>query len=158
MSSSQTLAADALPEAAAGKHAAPRHHLLLYDGVCGLCNGLVRVLLAVDRRRRLSFAPLQGQTAARLAERHGFATDGDSMVYVRYFGLEGEHAVLRSEAVILSLADTGGLATAARLLRVLPLGLRDPLYDWVAVRRYHWFGRHDECPLPPAEHRFRFLP
>ena len=156
MSSSQTLAA--IPDAAAGKLAAPRHHLLLYDGVCGLCNRFVRTILAVDHRRRISFAPLQGPTAARLAERHGFAVDGDTVVYVRYFGLEGERVHQRTDAVLLALADTGGVFWLARVLRVVPRGLRDPVYDWVAAHRYEWFGRHDSCPLPPPEHRFRFLP
>ena len=162
----QTLAADRLATAK-GSLVASSSNLVLYDGVCGLCNRMVRFLLRIDRRKVLSFAPLQGPTAARLAERHGFplAGSGDagasalrSMVYVRNFGLKRERAYLRSDAVLRALGDVGGLWWLVSLLRVVPRFLRDAVYDWVARNRYRWFGKHDSCPLPPPEQRGRFLP
>ena len=164
----QTLAADRLATAK-GSLVASSSNLVLYDGVCGLCNRMVRFLLRIDRRKVLSFAPLQGPTAARLAERHGFPLAGvgageagasalRSMVYVRNFGLKRERAYLRSDAVLRSLGDVGGLWWLVSLLRVVPRFLRDPVYDWVARNRYRWFGKHESCPLPPPEQRARFLP
>lgn len=160
----QTLAAD--PLTASGSMAAPRANLVLYDGVCGLCNRSVRFLLRIDRRKVLAFAPLQGPTAAQLAKRHGFplATAGDdagslrSIVYVRSFGLKRERAHLRSDAVLRILADVGGAWSLLAVFRVVPRFLRDPLYDWVARHRYRWFGKLDSCPLPPPDQRARFLP
>lgn len=160
----QTLAAD--PLTASGSLAAPRAHLVLYDGVCGLCNRMVRLLLRADRRHVLAFAPLQGPTAARLAERHGFPTAaaGDdpaglrTIVYVRSFGLQRERAYLRSEAVLRILWDVGGPWSLLAVLRLVPRFLRDPVYDWVARHRYGWFGKLDQCPLPPPDQRARFLP
>jgi predicted DCC family thiol-disulfide oxidoreductase YuxK len=160
----QTLAAD--PLTASGSLAAPRAHLVLYDGVCGLCNRTVRLLLRIDRRRVLAFAPLQGQTAAQLAARHGFpiAAAGEdslalrSIVYVRSFGLKHERAHLKSDAVLRILGDVGGAWSLLAVFRVVPRLLRDPLYDWVARHRYRWFGRYDSCPLPPPDQRARFLP
>jgi predicted DCC family thiol-disulfide oxidoreductase YuxK len=163
---SQTLAADRLATAQ-GSLAAHSSNLVLYDGVCGLCNRMVRFLLRIDRRNVLSFAPLQGPTATRLAERHGFpaSNPGDttgstlrSIVYVRDFGLKRERAHLRSDAVLRVLGDVGGVWWLLSLLRIVPRLLRDPLYDWVARNRYRWFGKHDTCPLPPPEQRARFLP
>jgi predicted DCC family thiol-disulfide oxidoreductase YuxK len=152
----QTLAAKRMP--AAGSLTSPSPNLVLYDGVCGLCNRLVRFLLRVDRRAVLCFAPLQGPTAARLAERHGFGLDVKTMVYVRQFGLKHERAYLRSDAVLRVLGDLGGLWWLLSLLRVVPRFLRDPVYDWVATNRYRWFGKYDSCPLPSPEQRARFLP
>jgi predicted DCC family thiol-disulfide oxidoreductase YuxK len=162
----QTLAADRLATAK-GSLVAPSSNLVLYDGICGLCNHMVRFLLRIDRRNVLSFAPLQGQTAPRLAERHGIplATAGEdegsaleTIVYVRNFGLKRERAYLRSDAVLRALGDVGGLWWLLSLLRVVPRFLRDPVYDWVARNRYRWFGKHDTCPLPPPDQRARFLP
>ncbi len=153
----QTLAAaDRLP--AAGSLVSPSPNLVLYDGVCGLCNKLVRFLLRADRRAVLCFAPLQGPTAARLAERHGFGLDVKTMVYVRHFGLKDERAYLRSDAVLRVLADLGGVWWLLSGLRAVPRSLRDPVYEFVARNRYRWFGKYDSCPLPSPEQRARFLP
>ncbi len=153
---SQTLAAERLP--AAGSLTSPSPNLVLYDGVCGLCNRLVRFLLRIDHRNVLCFAPLQGPTAARLAERHGFSLDVETLVYVRSFGLKHEHAYDRSDAVLRLLGDVGGVWWPLSLLRVLPRLLRDAVYDWIARHRYRWFGKYDSCPLPSPEQRARFLP
>ena len=153
----QTLAADRRI-AAAGSLTAPSHNLVLYDGVCGLCNRLVRFLLAIDRRNVLCFAPLQGPTAARVAERHELPGDLRTIVYVRNFGLKRERVHLRSDAVLRVLGDVGGVWSLLMIFRLVPGFLRDPVYDWVARNRYRWFGKYDECPLPSPEQRARFLP
>jgi predicted DCC family thiol-disulfide oxidoreductase YuxK len=152
-----TLTADRLP--AAGSLVCPSPNLVLYDGVCGLCHRLVRFLVAIDRGNSLCFAPLQGATATRLAERHGFSQhDPDSVVYVRSFGLEEERVFYRSDAVLAAIGDVGGLWWIASWARILPRFLRDGVYRFVARRRYRWFGRFDSCPAPPRELRGRFLP
>jgi predicted DCC family thiol-disulfide oxidoreductase YuxK len=155
--STQTLAAaDRLPAAKA--LAASSANLVLYDGVCGLCNRLVRFLLRIDRGAVLCFAPLQGPTAARLAAKHRFALDVKTMVYVRHFGLKHERVYLRSDAVLRVFGDVGGLWWLLSGLRIVPRFVRDPLYDWVARNRYRWFGKYDSCPLPSPDQRARFLP
>ena len=152
----QTLAADRMP--AAGSLTAPSRNLVLYDGVCGLCNRLVRFLLAIDRRNVLCFAPLQGPTAARLAERHALPAELRSVVYVRNFGLKHERTYLRSDAILRALGDVGGLWALCAIFRLVPRFLSDAVYDVVARHRYRWFGRYDECPLPSPQQRARFLP
>ncbi len=137
----------------------PRH-LLLYDGVCALCNGLVRFVLKRDRARLFRFAPLQGETARELLRKWGRTPELlDTLYFVRDADTPGEAVLERSRAALLVFEEIGGVwKVLARLLGVLPSGVLDFLYDFVARRRYRWFGRYDACPLPPPEDRDRFLP
>jgi predicted DCC family thiol-disulfide oxidoreductase YuxK len=133
--------------------------ILLYDGVCGLCNRLVRFLLARDRRGRLRFAPLQSGFSARALARHGRdATRLDTVYLITQPGTAGERVLSRSRAVLAALEELGGAwRLAGTLLRVVPGPLRDALYGLVAKIRYRVFGRSDRCVLPPPEDRARFL-
>lgn len=150
--------------------------LLLYDGVCGLCDRTVQFLLRIDRHGRLRFAPLQGPTAAAILTRHGLAVPvadpagsgrgPDSVIFVANVsgvstatGEPGELLSLRSTAVLDALVAVGGVwRVGAALVRLVPRPLRDLLYDWVARNRYRWFGRFDTCRLPTPAERARFLP
>jgi predicted DCC family thiol-disulfide oxidoreductase YuxK len=126
--------------------------VVYFDGVCGLCNRFVDLLLRQDRKGRLLFAPLQGETArARLP---GLLSAGlDTVVLV---DASGTHT--RSEAILRTLTALGGLWRLAGLLRLVPRGWRDGLYDAITRRRYRWFGKRPDCRLPTAEERTRFLP
>jgi predicted DCC family thiol-disulfide oxidoreductase YuxK len=126
---------------------------ILFDGVCNLCNRTVRFVLARDPRERFVFAPLQSATGRELLSRVGFPGDGrPSIVLVE----EGRFYV-KSEAMLRILAGLSGLWPTLALLRVVPRGLRDALYDWIATNRYRWFGQRAECPVPTPEQRRRFL-
>ncbi len=129
--------------------------LLLYDGVCALCNGAVKFVLRRDASGSVRFASLQGDTAARLlAERPELAAI-DSMIWLDGAG----RASVRSAAALAIADHVGGIwALAASIGRIVPRPLRDKAYDLIARTRYRLFGRYDACPIPPAEHRSRFLP
>jgi predicted DCC family thiol-disulfide oxidoreductase YuxK len=125
--------------------------IVFYDGDCGLCHRFVQFILARDRAGTFRFAPLQGPTAARLIP--GFAAELGSVV------LKDETGVYqKSEASLRVLARLGGLWTLATPLRVVPRGLRDAVYSFIARRRYRWFGIADACALPAPAARPRFLP
>jgi predicted DCC family thiol-disulfide oxidoreductase YuxK len=128
--------------------------LILFDGVCALCNGVVRFVLNRDRTRAVRFAPLGGATAARvLASRRELAAI-DSIVWIDPSGT----ALTRSDAALaIARYLGGGWAALAALARLVPRPVRDGVYDRVARARYRLFGRYDACPLPPPEHRARFL-
>jgi len=134
--------------------------ILLYDGVCGLCNRLVRFVLKRDRRRLFRFAPLQGETAARTLARHGKdPADLDTVYLVVAPGTPEERLLPRSQAVIYVLRSLGrGWGVLAWFGRLLPPSFADWLYGQVARRRYRVFGRYQACPLPKPETRAKFLP
>jgi predicted DCC family thiol-disulfide oxidoreductase YuxK len=118
-----------------------------YDGLCALCDGFVRFVVARDRPARYRFAPLQGETAA------GRFTEPQTVV------LEEEGRLrLKSDAAIAILAGLAGPWRLTALFRLVPRPLRDAVYDFIARHRYQWFGRREACRLPGPEERHRFLP
>lgn len=135
------------------------HPVLLYDGVCGLCNRLVQFTLRHDRKDTFRLASLQGQTAARVLERHGQSvTDLDTFYVVADFDQPGEHLLSRSDAALFVLRDLGSVwRILAALGPVLPKALRDALYNLVARNRYRIFGKFATCPLPDPKVRYKFL-
>jgi predicted DCC family thiol-disulfide oxidoreductase YuxK len=133
--------------------------LVLFDGVCVLCDRSMRWLLEQDRGERLSFAPLQGETARVVLSRHPEAAgDLSSVVYVRGFGGSDERLYQRSDAAAAILEDLGGVYRLLALFRWIPRPVRDGLYDWIAAHRYRWFGKLDACALPEKGSEKRFLP
>lgn len=129
--------------------------LLLYDGVCPLCNAAVRLVLRRDRTGTVRFAPLEGETANRLLARDPGLRGIDSMIWI---DVSGRVSTRSSAALAIGRHLGGGWAVLAALARFVPAPLRDAVYDGVARVRYRVFGRYDACPLPPPEHRARFLP
>jgi len=127
--------------------------ILFYDGACGLCDRAVQWCLRHDRRGVLRFAPLQGPTYAALAMPDK-PQALDTLVL-----LEDGALHVRSEAVRRVARHAGGMwSVLAGTSGVLPRGLRDTAYDFVARRRMRWFGAVDACRVPDPAVRARFLP
>jgi predicted DCC family thiol-disulfide oxidoreductase YuxK len=125
--------------------------VVLYDGVCGLCDRFVQLVLARDRRGQFRFAPLQGPFAAAVLARHGItsAGDPDTIVLVENPGTAAERLRFRSDAALTVLAGLGGAWRLTGLLHAIPRFARDAVYDLVARVRYRVFGRLDVCRVPP---------
>ena len=132
--------------------------MILFDGVCGLCNRLNRFVIARDRENAFAFAPLQGPTARAMLARHGIAGyDLDTVRVVADAGTPRERVLERSRAILFVLGRLGGALRFAPWLAVIPRPVLELAYDAVAATRYRVFGRYDECLLPTPEHRARFL-
>lgn len=143
--------------AAAPNAPADFERLVLFDGVCGFCDAVVRWLLERDPDGRLRFAALQGETAAALRRRHPEIPDDlDTMVYVDATG-GSERVYLRSEAAFRAWAEVEPARPLLRWLRRLPRPLTDLGYRVLARLRYRLFGRLDACRVPSPEQRARFL-
>jgi predicted DCC family thiol-disulfide oxidoreductase YuxK len=135
------------------------HPILLYDGVCGLCNRFVQFTLRHDRNAIFRFASLQSPIAARILARHGVnPTALDTVYVVLNHDLPNESLFSRSDASAFVLKQLGGpWRPSASLLQLLPKFLRDPAYNTLARHRYRIFGRSEVCPLPRDQDRSRFL-
>jgi predicted DCC family thiol-disulfide oxidoreductase YuxK len=135
--------------------------LLLYDGVCALCNGVVQFLMKHDRLDWFRYAPLQSNLGRELLARFDIHTFPDGVMLLTDALTPTEHLYQRSDAVAEALhrlsGPSGMWRLAGRVLRLVPRRLRDWGYSIVARFRYRLFGRYDTCPVPPPEQRGRLL-
>ena len=114
------------------------HHIILYDGVCGLCDRLTRLVIRHDRRRQFRFASLQGVFAARVLSRYGRdPRDLDTLFFIA--------------------GELGGVWRLLRALGWLPTSLLEYGYRLVARHRYRVFGRYNACPVPEPSDRDRYI-
>jgi predicted DCC family thiol-disulfide oxidoreductase YuxK len=125
--------------------------VLLFDGVCTLCNGFVQFVIQRDPAGRFQFATLQSDAARRLLQAAPQPLP-DTLVLV-----ENGRMFLRSTAALRVARGLKFPWPLAYVLVVVPRPLRDWLYDIVARNRYRWFGRRDVCMVPTPELRARFL-
>jgi len=135
------------------------HPILLYDGVCGLCNYFVQFVLRRDREGVFRFAWLQGEMARRILERHGVSSSQlDTLYVVVNFESTEERLLARSDAVEFVLRQFSWAWRAIGVvLRMVPRFLRDAGYDAVARNRYRVFGRSEVCRVPDELERGRFI-
>jgi predicted DCC family thiol-disulfide oxidoreductase YuxK len=128
-------------------------NVILFDGVCNLCNGLVRFVIKHDRKGTLRFASLQSDYGNKLQSRIGQETrDSDTIVYSR----EGIN-FFRSDAILNIFKDMGGPWKILYGLRIVPRPVRDFVYKVVAANRYKVFGKRDTCMVPGPGMKDRFL-
>lgn len=132
--------------------------IILYDGVCGLCNRLVQFVLKRDRRDRFRFASLQSRFAAELLTRHGRDPQRlDSVYLVLDPGRPTERLLAKSRAVLAILRELGGPWSVLCVLGVLPTPILNLGYDAVARLRYRLFGRFESCLLPDSRFQSKFI-
>lgn len=132
---------------------APNRPLILFDGVCNLCNSAVNFIIDRDPRAELTFAPLQSPAGKMMLARFGLADDAlDSIVLV-----ENSKCFTRSAAALRIARHLKGLWPILYVFILIPRPLRDLIYDWIARNRYRWFGRRDACRLPGPEIADRFV-
>jgi predicted DCC family thiol-disulfide oxidoreductase YuxK len=127
--------------------------VILYDGVCALCNAWVKFVLRWDRKEVFLFAALQSSQGLKLLAERQVNTAALSSIVVVY----PEEVFLRSDAALTILTALGWPWSMMAVLRIIPRFLRDALYNFVAVNRYRVFGKYESCPLPDARVRARFI-
>lgn len=128
--------------------------ILLFDGVCNLCNGVTQFTIRRDPAPgKFLFATLQSEAGQRLLLKHGLPTDSlDSFV-----AIENDRAYLCSSAGLHVLRRLGFPWSLLYPLVFVPRPVRDLFYKWIAQRRYRWFGKKDVCMVPTPDIQSRFL-
>ncbi|QGQ98264.1 thiol-disulfide oxidoreductase DCC family protein [Paenibacillus psychroresistens] len=129
------------------------HGVILFDGVCNLCNGVVQFIIPRDPNRYFYYAALQSDAGYQLLKQyHLSTTEINTFILVR-----NGKIYTKSTAALLVARKLPGLWSLLAAFIVVPRFLRDPIYDWVARNRYKWFGQKTECMMPTAETKMRFL-
>lgn len=127
--------------------------VLLFDGVCNLCNASVQWVLLRDRKGVFRFAALQSDTGQALLQQLGRSTDDfDSVVLV-----DGDRVLLHSDVALEIVRRLGGAWQLLYVFKIIPRAVRDAIYRWIARNRYRWFGRRSACMLPRPEWKERFV-
>jgi predicted DCC family thiol-disulfide oxidoreductase YuxK len=128
-------------------------NILLFDGVCNLCNGLVHFIIKRDKKGIFKFASLQSDAGQQLLERFGLlGNEFESFVLI-----QGDQYYLKSTAALKMLQQLGGVWVIFNVFIWIPRFLRDFLYDIMAKTRYRIFGKREECMIPTPQLKARFL-
>ena len=129
------------------------HPILLFDGVCNLCNRSVQFFIKHDKEGTLKFAPLQSETGKQLLSNSNLNNAYlDSLILI-----ENEKAYDRSSAALRSTKYLNGLWPVFQIFLIIPKFLRNPVYNWIARNRYKWYGKRDQCMIPTPAIKERFL-
>jgi predicted DCC family thiol-disulfide oxidoreductase YuxK len=130
-----------------------RTPVLLFDGVCNLCNDYVQFVLERDDAETIRFGSLQSEAGSDLLKGCGLPHDyTDSLVLV-----EGSEHYTRSSAVLRVCHHLGGPYRLLSVFRIVPKVVRDAVYEQVAARRYDWFGKKNQCMIPSPGVQSRFV-
>jgi predicted DCC family thiol-disulfide oxidoreductase YuxK len=127
--------------------------LVLFDGVCNLCNGAVLFIIKRDKAGKIMFASLQSELGRDQLIRNGLDPDALHSIIV----IENGKLFQKSDAVLHTVARMDGAWPWFRIFRIIPRFLRDALYDLVARFRYKIFGKKDACMIPTPELKKRFV-
>lgn len=127
--------------------------IVLFDGVCNLCNASVQYIMKRERKPTWKFASLQSETGKALLKKYGLENRGiDSIVLIT----EGK-AYTKSGAVLRLTKRMKGLYPLLFGFILVPPFVRDAVYDWIARDRYKWYGKQDSCMIPSPELKARFV-
>jgi predicted DCC family thiol-disulfide oxidoreductase YuxK len=128
--------------------------IVLYDGVCNLCDAAVRFILMRDSRAVFRFASLQGDYAKKVLARHSIP---ESQALESFVLIEDGVPYLYSTGILRVARHLAFPWNLGALFLVVPRPIRDAVYRWIGRNRYRWFGKQDTCLLPRPDWKARFL-
>ena len=129
------------------------HSIIIFDGVCNLCNGAVNFVIKRDPRNVFKFTPLQEKQGVLLLKKHAVdARKLDSIVLI-----ENGNVYIKSSAALRIAKKLSGLWPLFFVLLIIPSFIRDGVYDFIAKNRYMWFGKKEQCMIPTPGLKEKFL-
>lgn len=129
------------------------HPILLFDGVCNLCNSFVQFVIQRDPEAIFRFTPLQSDIGRELSARAGLPLDELNTVVLYH----NDRFYTHSDVALEVVRRLPGFWSVLYGLNVLPKSLRDSIYNWIARNRYRWFGKRESCMMPTPDLKRRFL-
>ena len=129
------------------------NNIVIFDGVCNLCNWSVRFIIERDSRGIFKFASAQSEIGEIFLREYGFQLSEPESVILLKNGQVHE----KSSAALKIAAELDGIWQYLAVLRLIPHPIRDFVYDWIAQNRYRWFGKRDQCMMPTETLQERFL-
>ena len=128
--------------------------IILFDGVCNLCDSTVQFIIKHDKKDIFRFVPIQSALGQEIITYIGIDTSKtDSIIFYE----PGHAYYYKAQAAIKIAKELGGIYEMMGVFSVLPNWLSNKVYDYVARNRYKWYGKKDECMIPTPEMRAKFL-
>jgi len=127
--------------------------IIIFDGICNLCCGWIQYLIRKDQTMKFRFASIQSQTGQKLLK--SVQENGEMLESIIY--LKENKYFRESSAVLEILSDVGGVWKFVVVLKLIPKPIRDKIYQFIANRRYRYFGKRTTCLLPTPVNKKRFL-
>ena len=130
-----------------------QHPILLFDGVCNLCNGFVQFIIKRDPKGSFRFTALQSDAGQQLLTSHQQEKSDLSTVIL----IDNGQVYTHSDVALNVAKRLGGLWTLFLVFSIIPRSIRDRIYNWIARNRYRWFGEKEQCMIPTPDIKARFL-
>lgn len=127
--------------------------IILFDGVCNLCDTSIQFVIRQDKNDRYRFISLQSELGQKIIIYLGIPINNDSVILYE----PGKAYYYKSDVAFKILKDMGGIRKALLVFSILPKPLLDSIYDYVAKNRYKWFGKKESCMIPTPEIKSKFL-
>ncbi len=128
--------------------------IILFDGVCNFCNSSVQYVIKYDKNDIFRFVALQSELGQKIIKHIGISEKHIDSIILYEPGIAYYY---KSTAVLLIAKNLNGILTFGTLLKIIPSGLRDILYDYIATNRYKWYGKQESCMIPSEELKAKFL-
>ncbi|MDM1046015.1 DUF393 domain-containing protein [Myroides sp. 1354] len=136
------------------EHLPKNKKIVLFDGVCNLCDNVVNKVIAADYRDQFRFTSLDSELGQQILQQIGVdRAQTDSIVLY----IPGEAYYVKSQAALMIAKYLGGWYSLLTIFLILPTKLADSLYDYIAKNRYKWYGKKDQCMVPSESIRKKFL-
>jgi len=127
-------------------------NIILFDGVCNLCNGTVLFLIKHDKKNNLHFAAQQSSAGSKIMQQYFVLNDGNSVVLIK-----DEKVYYKSDAIIEISKLLVGWPRLFKMIFIFPKVFRNWFYDIVANNRYQLFGKKDGCSIPSKANEHKFI-
>lgn len=130
-----------------------QHSIILFDGVCNLCNGAVQFVIKHDKQKHFMFASLQSDAGQQLLKQHQLPQQS----FNSFILIENNKAFIKSTAALMVAKQLNGIIKLLYGFIILPPFIRNAVYNFIAKNRYKWFGKKDTCMMPTQDLTSRFL-
>jgi len=128
--------------------------IILFDGICNLCNDVVLKVIKYDKKNIFLFSSLQSKIGKEITDHLGIEISKIDSIILYEPGVSYD---IKSTAALKILQDFSGIWNLFSILLLLPEGFRNLIYDYIAKNRYKWFGKKEKCMIPSSELKEKFL-
>ena len=127
--------------------------IILFDGVCNLCNSTIQKIIELDKKNIFKFASLQSEFGQDFLEKNHLGKDEFKSIIL----IDGENFYTKSDAALRIGKELSGIYSLSGIFLIVPKFIRNSVYDFIAKNRYKWFGKKESCWLPTPELQEKFI-